>query len=85
MKDDMWSSKVRNLIVRLHQVQHVFVRADMALTVIQLASWAALLAVPAVMVQRARRRRAHHALPGAGDDKAPGYENPTSDDIAHHD
>ena len=34
---------------------------------------------------RLRRRRAHHALAGAGDDKAPGYENPTSEDIAHHD
>jgi hypothetical protein len=84
MKDDMWS-KVHNLIVRLRQVQHVFVRANMALTLIQIASWAALLAVPAVMVQRARRRRVHHALAGAGDDKAPGHENPTSDDIAHHD
>jgi hypothetical protein len=82
MKDDMWS-KAHNLIVRLRHVQHVFVRADMALTLIQMASWAAILAVPAVMVQRARRRRAHHALAGAGDDKAPGYENPTSDDIAH--
>ena len=84
MKDDMWP-KVHNLIVRLRHVQQVFVRANMALTLIQIASWAALLAVPAVMVQRARRRRAHHALAGAGDDKAPGYENPTSDDIAHHD
>jgi hypothetical protein len=54
-------------------------------TWIQIASWAVLLAVPAVMVQRARRRRAHHALAGAGDDKAPGYENPTSDETAHHD
>jgi hypothetical protein len=84
MKDDMWP-KVHNLIVGLRQVQHVFVRADMALTMTQIVTWAALLAVPAVIVQRARRRRAHHALVGAGDDKAPGYENPTSDDVAHHD
>jgi hypothetical protein len=56
-----------------------------ACTWIQIGSWAVLLAVAAVMVQRARRPRAHHALAGAGDDKAPGYENPTSDDVAHHD
>jgi hypothetical protein len=72
-------------MVRVRHVQHLFVRANTASTLIQIASWAALLAVPAVMVQRARRRRARHALAGAGDDKAPGYENPTSDDIAHHD
>jgi hypothetical protein len=84
MKDDMWP-KVHNLIVRLRQVQHVFVRADMALTMTQIVTWAALLAVPAVIVPRARRRRAHHALAGAGDDKAPGYENPTFDDVTHHD
>ena len=84
MKDDMWP-KVHNLIARLRHVQHVFVRADMTLAMTQIVTWAALLAVPAVIVQRARRRRAHHALVGAGDDKAPGYENPTSEDIAHHD
>jgi hypothetical protein len=84
MKDDMWS-KFHHLIVRVRHVQHVFVRANMALTLIQIASWGALLAVPAVMVQRTRRRRVHHALAGAGDDKALGYEYPTSDDIAHHD
>ena len=84
MKDDMWS-KAHNLVVRLRHVQIVFVRANMALTMTQIATWAALLAVLAVIVHRARRRRAHHALAGAGDDKAPGYENPTSDDVAHHD
>jgi hypothetical protein len=84
MKDDVWP-KVHNLIVRLRHVQHVFVRADMALTMTRIVTWAALLAVPAVMVQRARRRRAHRALVGAGDDKAPGYENPTSDNVAHRD
>ena len=84
MKDDRWS-KAHNLIVRLRHAQHVFVRTNMALTMTQIATWAALLAVAAVIVQRARRRRAHHALVGAGDDKAPGYENPTSDDIAHRD
>jgi hypothetical protein len=84
MKDDMWP-KVHNLIDRLRHLQHVSVRANMALTMTQIATWAALLAVPAVIVQRARRRRAHHALAGAGDDKAPGYENPTSDNVAHRD
>ena len=55
----MWP-KVHNLIVRVRQVQHVFVRTDMALTMIHIDTWAALLAVPAVIVQRACRRRAHH-------------------------
>jgi hypothetical protein len=51
-------------------------RARPACTLIQIASWVALLAVTAVMVQRTRRRRAHHALAGAGAEEAPAMKIP---------
>jgi hypothetical protein len=63
----------------------VVIRANPALGLLQAALWAALIAIPLMVVLRARRDRVHHPQAGPGDDKPPGFENPTPLDITGHD
>lgn len=64
------------------RLRRVVVRGEVGVTVIDVVFWVALTAVAAGVILRARRRSARPALAGAGDDKPPGYENPTPDEIA---
>jgi hypothetical protein len=77
--------KARGLRARVREMRAVVVRADTSLSLLQAAFWAALIAIPLIVVLRARRRRAHHPLAGPGDDKPPGYENPTPLDTTGRD
>jgi hypothetical protein len=77
--------KVRPLPARVREMRAVVVRTNTSLSLLQAAFWAALIAIPLIVVLRARRRRAHHPLAGPGDDKPPGYENPTPLDTTGHD
>lgn len=62
-------------------------RANLVRTLAPIVLGTAALAVAVAVVWRVHRRRmAQAALPGAGDDKPPGYENPTTPvQIAGHD
>jgi hypothetical protein len=67
---------MRTLFTRLGRIRRALVWADAAATLAQALFWVALIAYPAAIVLRARRRNTHTALPGVGDDTPAGYEIP---------
>ena len=77
-------SKTRCLLGGVRRVRRMAVQADVTLTLVPVVLWAAMIFVPAVIPVGSRRRSAHSALAGPGDDKPAGYENPTPDDVTGH-
>ena len=75
---------MRTLVAGVGRNRRFAVRADSTLTLTPVAFWAAVISVAAVIITRSRRRSARPALAGPGDDKPPGYENPTPDDVTGH-
>lgn len=74
-------TKGRTLFRGMRRIRRVLMGVDAAMTVVPVISWVALIAISVVVIVRARRS-AQPPMVGPGDDKPPGYENPTPDDIA---
>jgi hypothetical protein len=77
-------SKTRTLLAALRRIRRLAVRADATLTLAPVVFWVAVISIAAVIIAKLRRRSARPALAGPGDDKPPGYENPTADDVTGH-
>mgnify|MGYP007035404881 CR=1 FL=1 len=75
-------TKGRTLFRGMRRIRRVLMGVDAAMTVVPVISWVALIAISVVVIVRAARRSAQPPMVGPGDDKPPGYENPTPDDIA---
>lgn len=69
------------VLPRVRRVRRVVAGGEVAMTRIDVVFWVALTAVATGVILRARRS-APPTLAGAGDDKPPGYENPTPHDLA---
>jgi hypothetical protein len=75
------TSATRTLLRDVSRLRRVVLRGEMALTLAPVVLWVAAVAVAAVVMLRAYRRREHSgAGVGAGDDKPAGYENPAPHD-----
>ena len=77
-------SKTRTLSGGVRHIQRLAVRTDATLTLTPVVFWVVVISVAAVIIERLRRRSARPALAGPGDDKPPGYENPTPEDVTGH-
>ena len=72
---------MRTLARRVRRLRRIVVLGDLALSVTPVVVGAVLITGAGLVVLRAYRgRAARPPLAGAGDDKPPGFENPTSDD-----